>query len=157
MQGISWLAAETVSFSRRTLLHETSKYIPQSHTAACYRLKRNGKRRNFFPFQEGSVQYGYLKFLILVAIVSSPPKKGFLHAKGPFKTVFTVSMNIFIYYYFAIYFIVGLNRSVGIMTRYWLDGLGTNHNCGEIFSTRKEREPGPNHPPVQWVQYYSRA
>ena len=28
MQGISWLAAEPVSFSRRTLLHGVSKYMP---------------------------------------------------------------------------------------------------------------------------------
>ena len=35
MWGISWLAAEPVSFSRRTLLHGVSKYVQRAHLENC--------------------------------------------------------------------------------------------------------------------------
>ena len=70
---------------------------------------------------------------ILLASVSCPPKKGFLYARGPFKTVFTVFINIFTYYNVAIYFMVFLNHSNGIVTRHWLDGLGLEFRLGREF------------------------
>ena len=50
---------------------------------------------------------------------------------------------------------MGRDGSVGITTRYWLDGSWINPGGGEIFRTRPNRSWGPNtHPPIQWVLGY---
>ena len=46
------------------------------------------------------------------------------------------------------------DSSVGIATRYWLDGPGSNPGGSEIFRTRPDR---PTQPPVQWVPGLSRG
>ena len=46
---------------------------------------------------------------------------------------------------------VGRDRSVGIVTRYRLDGLGIESWWGgEVFCTRPDAL-GPTQPPIQWV------
>ena len=47
---------------------------------------------------------------------------------------------------------MGRDSSVGIATRYGLDGLGIESPWGgEIFRARPDRPLGPTQPPVQWV------
>jgi hypothetical protein len=56
MRGISWLAAEPVSFSRRTLLHGVSKYmnnhsimnILRTSTHICKHTQENNPRDSFY-------------------------------------------------------------------------------------------------------------
>ena len=44
----------------------------------------------------------------------------------------------------------GWDSSVGIATRYRLEGLGIESRC-EIFRTCSNRPMGPTQPPIQWV------
>jgi hypothetical protein len=41
---------------------------------------------------------------------------------------------------------MGRDSSVGIATRYWLDGPGIESRWGEIYRTRPNRPLGPTHP-----------
>ena len=45
----------------------------------------------------------------------------------------------------------GRNSSVGIVTRYGLDGPGMESRCGRDFSQPSSRALGPTQSPVQWV------
>jgi len=45
---------------------------------------------------------------------------------------------------------IGRDSSVGIATRYGLDGRGSNLGGGEIFSTSLDRSWDP-HSPIKWV------
>jgi hypothetical protein len=46
---------------------------------------------------------------------------------------------------------VGRDSSVGIATRYGLDGPGIESRWGRDFSQPSRPAPGPTQPPVQWV------
>jgi len=46
---------------------------------------------------------------------------------------------------------VGRNRSVGIATRYWLDGRGIESRWGRDFPHLSRPVLGPTQPPIQWV------
>ena len=51
-----------------------------------------------------------------------------------------------------------MDSSVGIATRYWLDGLVDRIPVGgEIFHTLSRPALGPTQPPIQWVQVLSRG
>ena len=51
----------------------------------------------------------------------------------------------------------GLDRSVGMATRYGLDGPGSNPDGGDIFHTRPERPWGPTRLPHNGYQTFLRA
>jgi hypothetical protein len=45
----------------------------------------------------------------------------------------------------------GRDSSVGIATRYGLDGSGTESRWGQEFPYPYKPDLGPVHPPIQWV------
>ena len=47
--------------------------------------------------------------------------------------------------------IVGRDNSVGIATRYGLDGPGIESRWGRVFLHPSRPAVGPTQPPVQWV------
>jgi hypothetical protein len=55
------------------------------------------------------------------------------------------------------YEIVGRDSSVGIATRYGLDGPGIESRWGQIFPHLSRPALGPTQPPVQWVRGFSRG
>ena len=56
--------------------------------------------------------------------------------------IYTHILNIYIYIY---------NSSVGIATRYGLDGPGIESRCGRNFPHPSRPALGPTQPPIQWV------
>jgi hypothetical protein len=52
---------------------------------------------------------------------------------------------------------VGRDSSVGIATRYGLDGLGIESRWGAGFSVPVQTGPGSTQPPVRWVPGLSRV
>ena len=52
---------------------------------------------------------------------------------------------------------VGRVSSVGIATRYELDGPGIESRWGRDFQCQSRPALGPTQPPVQWVPGYSRG
>jgi len=50
-----------------------------------------------------------------------------------------------------IYLLVGRDSSVGIATRYWLDGLGIEFRRGRDFPRPSRPVLGLTQPPIQWV------
>ena len=46
---------------------------------------------------------------------------------------------------------VGRDSSVGIVTRYVLEGPGSKPDWGEIFLARSDRPCGNTQSPIQWV------
>jgi hypothetical protein len=48
-------------------------------------------------------------------------------------------------------YFVGRDSSVGIATRYGLDGPGIKSRCGRDFQHNDRPVLGPTQPPVQWV------
>jgi hypothetical protein len=53
--------------------------------------------------------------------------------------------------------LMGRDRSVGIATRYGLDGPGIEFRCRRDFLHLSRLALGPTQPPVQWVQGLSRG
>jgi len=51
----------------------------------------------------------------------------------------------------ATHFICGPGSSVGIATRYGLDGPGIESRCGRDFPHLSRPALGPTQPPVKWV------
>ena len=52
---------------------------------------------------------------------------------------------------------VGRDSSVGIATRYWLDGPGIESRLGARFSPPVQTGPGAHSAPIQWVPGLSRG
>jgi len=52
---------------------------------------------------------------------------------------------------------VGRDSSVGVGTRYGLDGPGIKSRWGRDFPHRSIPAPGPTQPPIKWVQGLSRG
>ena len=52
---------------------------------------------------------------------------------------------------------VGRDTSVGIATRYALDGPGIESRWGRDFSHTSRLALGPTQPPIQWVPVLSRG
>ena len=75
MRGISWLAAEPVSFSRRTLLHGVSKYVIEEYESKRNYAKtcltkpdKDGKKTDFFFYLDFDSENKYsLNWFILSA------------------------------------------------------------------------------------------
>jgi hypothetical protein len=57
----------------------------------------------------------------------------------------------------SISFYVGRDSSVGIATRYELDGPGIEFRWGQDFQHPSRPALGPTQPPVQWVPGHSRG
>ena len=53
-------------------------------------------------------------------------------------------------------FCMGRDSSVGIATRYGLDGPGIESLCGQDFPYQPRPALGPTQPPLQWVPGLSR-
>jgi hypothetical protein len=53
--------------------------------------------------------------------------------------------------------LVGRDSSVGITTRYGLDGPGIESKWGRDFQHPSRPALGPTQPPVQWVPGHSRG
>ena len=51
----------------------------------------------------------------------------------------------------SLYFPLGRDSSVGIATRYGLDGPGIECRCGRDFPHPSRLALGPTQPPIQWV------
>ena len=54
-------------------------------------------------------------------------------------------------------FRVGRDSSVGLATRYGLDGQGIESRCGRDFPYPSRPTLGPTQPPTQWVQGFFRG
>jgi len=52
---------------------------------------------------------------------------------------------------------VGRDISVGIATRYGLDGSGIESRCGRDFTHPSRLALGPAQPPIQWAPGLSRG
>ena len=52
---------------------------------------------------------------------------------------------------------MGQGSSVGIATRYGLDGPGIESRWGQVFAHPSTRALGPTQPPIQWVPGLSRG
>jgi hypothetical protein len=52
---------------------------------------------------------------------------------------------------------VGRDSSVGIATRYGLDGPGIGSRWGRDFPHLSRKALGPNQPPIQWIPDFSRG
>jgi hypothetical protein len=111
------------------------------HSGTC--LKRNRKGPKFVPLQEGSfIQVP--EIFILVTIVSSPPKKGFLYTKRPFKTVFTVGYVR--YYYLFQPFIIQSEAFCQVQQHYGSHGRSTKKSgqcLGSQIATARETQRYP--------------
>ena len=53
--------------------------------------------------------------------------------------------------YYYVLFVVGRDSSVGIATRYELDGPGIKSLWGRDFQHPSRPTLGPTKPPIQWV------
>ena len=78
-------------------------------------------------------------------IILSPQKLQDLHLCGGRKLVY---VNVYL---------VGRNSTVGIATRYGLDGPGIESRWGRDFPHPSRPALGPTQPPVQWVPGLSRG
>jgi len=52
---------------------------------------------------------------------------------------------------------VGRESSIGIATRYWLDGPGIEFWCGRPFPHHCRPVLRPTQPPIQWVPGFFRG
>jgi hypothetical protein len=61
------------------------------------------------------------------------------------------------YFTFRTEYSCGRDSSVGIATRYWLDGPGFESRWGRDFPHSSRPVLGPIQPPIQWVADLSRG
>ena len=96
---------------------------------------------------------------LLTAIGLSPGGSTHLHTNNTQnnKKQQYIQQNNFITKYFVTLNIEGRDSSVGIATRYGLDGPENRIPVGARFSAPVQTGPGPTQPPIQWVQGLSRV
>ena len=72
--------------------------------------------------------------------------------KSPLSTTSKSFAGNYAAFYFSLIFIVrGRDSSVGIATRYGLDGPGIESQWGRGFPHPSRPALGPTQPPIQWV------
>ena len=65
--------------------------------------------------------------------------------------VVSCAFELILLFYFVLYLVVGRDSSVGIVTRYELDGPGIESRWGRDFPHPSRPALGPTSPPIQWV------
>jgi hypothetical protein len=84
-----------------------------------------------------------------------------IYTDKSFSTFFQkVIFIVFFYIWHCIVFVhitVGWDSSVGIATRYGLEGLGIEFRWGRVFPHPPRPTLGPSQPPIQWVTWFSRG